>query len=88
MTFENFTALFRKATGNPNPFPYQERFAEADELPDLRRRVRRVRVRPEHHFNRELADVGAFRRIARVGNNIAATTAGQVAGVSYQEANR
>jgi CRISPR-associated endonuclease/helicase Cas3 len=35
MTFKNFTELFRQATGNPNPFPYQKRFAEADELPEL-----------------------------------------------------
>lgn len=35
MTFANFTELFRCATGNPNPFPYQKRFAEADELPEL-----------------------------------------------------
>ena len=35
MTLKNFTVLFRKATGNPNPFPYQERFADADELPEL-----------------------------------------------------
>ena len=35
MTFKNFTALFREATGNPNPFPYQECFANAEELPEL-----------------------------------------------------
>lgn len=35
MTFDNFTALFQEATKNPNPFPYQRRFAEADELPEL-----------------------------------------------------
>jgi CRISPR-associated endonuclease/helicase Cas3 len=35
MSFANFTDLFRQATGNPNPFPYQTRFAEADELPEL-----------------------------------------------------
>ena len=35
MTFKNFTAMFRKATDNPNPFPYQERFANAEELPEL-----------------------------------------------------
>ncbi len=35
MSFASFTELFRQATGNPNPFPYQLRFAEADELPEL-----------------------------------------------------
>jgi CRISPR-associated endonuclease/helicase Cas3 len=35
MTFKNFTELFRRATENPNPFPYQIRFAEADEFPEL-----------------------------------------------------
>jgi CRISPR-associated endonuclease/helicase Cas3 len=35
MTFENYDALFRKATGNPKPFPYQETFATADVLPEL-----------------------------------------------------
>jgi CRISPR-associated endonuclease/helicase Cas3 len=35
MSPANFTDLFRKATGNPNPFPYQHRFAEAGELPEL-----------------------------------------------------
>jgi CRISPR-associated endonuclease/helicase Cas3 len=35
MTFNNFKELFREATGNPNPFPYQERFANAEELPEL-----------------------------------------------------
>src|SRR5437868_4121132 len=35
MTFKNFTDLFRQATGNPKPFPYQEAFATADALPEL-----------------------------------------------------
>ena len=41
MSFANFTELFRQATReqNPlreqNPFPYQTRFADADELPEL-----------------------------------------------------
>jgi CRISPR-associated endonuclease/helicase Cas3 len=35
MTFKTFADLFRKATENPKPFPYQARFAEADELPEL-----------------------------------------------------
>jgi CRISPR-associated endonuclease/helicase Cas3 len=35
MNFTNFAALFQKATGNPQPFPYQERYASADELPEL-----------------------------------------------------
>lgn len=35
MSFGNFTELFRQATQNPNPFPYQIRFAEADKLPEL-----------------------------------------------------
>ena len=35
MSLTNFAALFRKATSNPNPFPYQQRFAEADDLPEL-----------------------------------------------------
>lgn len=35
MSFANFTGLFQLATGNPHPFPYQIRFAEADELPEL-----------------------------------------------------
>lgn len=35
MTFKTFTELFRQATGNPTPFPYQVRFAEADEPPEL-----------------------------------------------------
>ena len=35
MSFKTFTELFRRATGNPNPFPYQVRFAEAEELSEL-----------------------------------------------------
>ena len=35
MAFDSFVELFRQATGNPNPFPYQTRFAEEDELPEL-----------------------------------------------------
>ncbi|AMV26282.1 Putative CRISPR-associated nuclease/helicase Cas3 [Gemmata sp. SH-PL17] len=35
MSFANFTELFQQATGNPNPFPYQARFAEAENLPEL-----------------------------------------------------
>jgi CRISPR-associated endonuclease/helicase Cas3 len=35
MTAANFSAMFHKATGNPRPFPYQERFATAEELPEL-----------------------------------------------------
>src|SRR6266852_2042962 len=35
MTFADFAALFRHATGNPEPFPYQGKFADADELPEL-----------------------------------------------------
>ncbi|MBA2671290.1 MAG: CRISPR-associated helicase Cas3', partial [Gemmatimonadetes bacterium] len=35
MSLANFTELFREATENPNPFPYQVRFAEADDFPEL-----------------------------------------------------
>ena len=35
MSFANFTELFRRATGNPNPFPYQTQFANTDDLPEL-----------------------------------------------------
>jgi CRISPR-associated endonuclease/helicase Cas3 len=35
MTFADFATLFRYVTTNPNPFPYQRRFADADELPEL-----------------------------------------------------
>ncbi len=35
MTFQSFASLFRQATGNPQPFPYQERFANAEDLPEL-----------------------------------------------------
>ncbi len=35
MTFKTYAALFRQATGNPKPFPYQEAFATADALPEL-----------------------------------------------------
>lgn len=34
-SFTSFAALFRKATGGSEPFPYQVRFAESDELPEL-----------------------------------------------------
>jgi CRISPR-associated endonuclease/helicase Cas3 len=35
MSIHSFTELFRQATANISPFPYQIRFAEADELPEL-----------------------------------------------------
>jgi CRISPR-associated endonuclease/helicase Cas3 len=35
MTFPTFTEFFQRATENPEPFPYQVQFAEADELPEL-----------------------------------------------------
>ena len=37
MKFDNYRALFRKATGRPDatPFPFQERFANAEQLPEL-----------------------------------------------------
>lgn len=35
MSPTNFSELFRDATQSPNPFPYQARFAEANEFPEL-----------------------------------------------------
>src|SRR4051812_48873591 len=34
---ESFATFFRRATNNPNPYPYQERFADAESLPHLLR---------------------------------------------------
>lgn len=36
MPFKSFAELFRVATGSPNPFPYQTKFAEASELTELK----------------------------------------------------